>query len=316
MVNEKPKVSVIIPTYNRAELLPRAIKSVLEQTYQDFEIIVVDDGSTDNTEEVIKEFQEQDKRIKYIKHDKNKGGSAARNTGIKAAKGKYVAFLDSDDEWLQNKLECEVKILNNNKNCIICSTGYTFINERTGKIISKTIFKNQWVSYKDVLRGKCLTTNDFTVIRKAAIDIGGFDEKLPARQDWDFWIRITSIGRGIQIPINTVNKYVMRNDQISSGIKNKLQGTELLFDKHKRLFLLDSIAHTRILSNLGLMNLLNGSNTDAINYFQESHKYTKKWSKRAKLTIIIAIIKMFGGRGSKAIVSYYKFKNPNSYLLW
>ena len=92
-----PMVSVIIPTFNRAHLIGRAIKSVLNQTYQDFEIIVIDDGSTDNTGEIIRSFT--DKRIKYIKkYKKNKGISVARNIGIKVARGKYIALLDSDDE--------------------------------------------------------------------------------------------------------------------------------------------------------------------------------------------------------------------------
>jgi len=313
---KSPTVSVIIPTYNRAHLIGRAIQSVLNQTYKDFELIIVDDGSTDNTEDIIKEFQKKDKKINYIRHEKNKGGSAARNTGIKAARGEYIAFLDSDDEWLRNKLESEIEILNNKKDYVICSTGHTFIKEENEKIISKKCSKKQIISQKFVLRSECLTTNDFTVTKKATLKIGGFDEKLPARQDWDFWIRITSIGLGFQIPIITVNKYVMRNDQISSGIKNKLKGTEIIFKKHKKLFLLDSIAHKRILGTLGLMNLLNGSNVDAIKYFRESYKYTKKWSKKAKLAIIIVVIKIFGDRGCKALVYYYKFKNLNSYLLW
>ena len=95
-----PKVSIIIPTYNRANLLPRAIKSVLSQTFKDFELIVINDGSTDNTEEVIKKFQKKDERIKYILHKDNKGEAAARNTGIRIAKGEYIASHDSDDEWL------------------------------------------------------------------------------------------------------------------------------------------------------------------------------------------------------------------------
>jgi len=86
MAEKAPKVSVVIPTYNRAHLVGRAIRSVLNQTYQDFEIIVVDDGSTDNTKEVVKSFN--DPRIRYIRHEKNRGGSAARNTGIRAARGK------------------------------------------------------------------------------------------------------------------------------------------------------------------------------------------------------------------------------------
>jgi glycosyltransferase involved in cell wall biosynthesis len=319
-MNKNPTVSIIIPTYNRAHLVGRAIQSILDQTYKDFELIIVDDGSTDNTENIIREFQKKDKRIKYICHKKNRGGSAARNTGVKNSSGYFLSFLDSDDQWLANKLRTEVKILNNNKDCIICSTGYTYIDEKNGKMNNKIrrgiIIKKQFVSQKIVLRAECFATTDFTVTRNAILKIGGFDEKLSARQDWDFWIRITSIGLGIQIPIYSVIHYTMRNDQISSGIKNKLQGTEILYKKHKNIFLLDPIAHRRILNNLGLMNLLNGSNFNAVAYFWESYKYTNKWSKRVKLAVIIAIIKIFGVYGSKAIASYYKFKNPNSYLLW
>jgi len=100
---KNPTISVIIPTYNRANFIDVAIKSVLNQSYQDFEIIIVDDGSTDNTEEIVKNFN--DFRINYFFHKFNQGISAARNTGIKACQGKYIAFLDSDDEWLPEKLD-------------------------------------------------------------------------------------------------------------------------------------------------------------------------------------------------------------------
>ena len=105
----KPTVSIIIPTYNREQLIARSIKSVLNQTYQDFEIIIVDDASTDNTEEVISNFN--DKRIRYIRHEKNKGAAAARNTGIRAARCDYIAYQDSDDEWLPEKLARQMELL-------------------------------------------------------------------------------------------------------------------------------------------------------------------------------------------------------------
>ena len=95
-------VSVIIPTHNRSDFLRSAIASVLNQTYQDFELIVVDDASTDNTAEAVAEFN--DERIKLLRHDTNKGGSAARNTGILASECDYIALLDDDDEWLLEKL--------------------------------------------------------------------------------------------------------------------------------------------------------------------------------------------------------------------
>ena len=105
MDNINPTVSVIIPEYNRSKLLSLAIESALNQTYQDLEIIVIDDGSTDNTKEVVEGFIKQDSRVKYIQHENNKGASAARNTGIMSAKGEYIAFLDSDCQWMPEKIE-------------------------------------------------------------------------------------------------------------------------------------------------------------------------------------------------------------------
>ena len=110
--NLSPKVSVIIPTYNRNKLVLDAIDSVLEQTFQNFEIIIVDDGSTDNTKTHIDSYQKKDTRIKYI-FQENQGVSIARNTGLEAAQGEYIAFLDSDDRFLIDKLERQVFILEN-----------------------------------------------------------------------------------------------------------------------------------------------------------------------------------------------------------
>ena len=109
----KPLVSVVIPTWNRAGLIVRAINSVLSQTYSNWELIIVDDGSTDNTDEVVKKFQENDTRIRFIKHEKNSGGnSVPKNIGIKNAAGEYIAFLDSDDEYLPEKMEKQINLFN------------------------------------------------------------------------------------------------------------------------------------------------------------------------------------------------------------
>jgi glycosyltransferase involved in cell wall biosynthesis len=106
---DDPIVTVVTPTYNHAETLPRAIESVLDQTFEDFEYIIVDDASTDNTKSVVEPYD--DDRIHYVRNEENKGGSAARNTGITKARGRYVAFLDADDEWLPGKLAAQVECL-------------------------------------------------------------------------------------------------------------------------------------------------------------------------------------------------------------
>src|SRR5262249_34375929 len=133
-----PQVSVIIPTHNRAKSLQAAITSVLNQTYRDFEIIVVDDASKDNTEHVVRRFR--DERIKYIRCAVNKGEAGARNKGVKASAADYIAFLDDDDEWLPRKLELQVALMDS------CSlkvggvySGYVEIDKTTGRIIGETI---------------------------------------------------------------------------------------------------------------------------------------------------------------------------------
>lgn len=111
---KEPTVSIIIPTYNRSKTIKRSINSVLYQTYDDFEIIVIDDGSSDGTDKVIKEFN--DSRIKYVRHELNRGASAARNTGIKLSRGKYIAFQDSDDVWVPDKLEKQMNVFKSSEN--------------------------------------------------------------------------------------------------------------------------------------------------------------------------------------------------------
>ena len=114
-----PNVSVILPAFNRVSLLGRAIDSILSQTYSDFELIVVDDCSTDNTEQFVAELASKDGRIRYIKHSENSGVATARNTGIDLSAGRYIAFQDDDDEWLPDKLERHVAILDSLPNDVV-----------------------------------------------------------------------------------------------------------------------------------------------------------------------------------------------------
>ena len=186
-----PKVSVIISTYNRADLLPRAIESVLAQTFTDFELIVVDDCSTDITQEVISKFT--DPRVFPIRHENNAGGSAARNTGIAYAKGEYMAFLDDDDEWVESKLARQARILDeSDPRVALVYTWFDFIEapsrkRRTGSrsTMSGDISENMlgWEMPAP--------TSTYMIRAEAARQMDGFDETLPLAQDLDFLIRIS-----------------------------------------------------------------------------------------------------------------------------
>lgn len=182
-----PTVSIIIPTYNRVCLVERAVRSVLNQTYQEFELIVVDDGSDDDTPKVVKSFK--DKRIRYIRHQENKGGSTARNSGIKVAKGQFIAFLDDDDEWLSEKLEKQIVVLE--KLSEEWGVVYTGRYEKS-KGGDETIQLPGYSSdiYRQLFLG-CFIGGSTTLVRHSCFDkIGLFDESLLRHQDWDIFIRI------------------------------------------------------------------------------------------------------------------------------
>lgn len=174
-----PTVSVIIPTYNRAHLVGRAIQSVFNQTYQDFEVIVVDDGSTDNTEEVVENFR--DHRIRYMRHSENCGYPIPCNTGIKVARGEYIAFLDSDDEWLPEKLRHQLNI-------------FQEANEDVGLVYSGfvRVYANGKVKkHKDSLKGILVGfPSRWLVKREVFENIEGFDETVAALSDAEISIRI------------------------------------------------------------------------------------------------------------------------------
>src|SRR4030042_5859454 len=227
-------VSIVIPTLNRAHLVARAIKSVLKQTYQDFEIIGVDDGSIDETEKVIKRCG--NKRIKYIKHQKTRGPSAARNTGIDASCGDYIAFLDSDDVWLPKKLEKQINLFKKN----IVKTGLTYcgvelIDQRSRNVKKKWSPKYRGYVFEKNLSANFIVSGSSTVIvqRKALEKAGKFDESLPSCEDWDLWIRIARHYEFDFAPEILVNCF-SHSKRISSNFERVRLGLKLFSNKYKK----------------------------------------------------------------------------------
>lgn len=190
-IDNNPTVSIIIPTYNRSRLLARAVKSVLNQTYQNFELIIVDDGSTDDTREIVAGFN--DKRIRYVRHEENKGEAAARNTGIKAARGGYIAYQDSDDEWLPEKLAKQMKLLEDASPEVgVIYTGFwkTENHKRTYVPFSWVSRKNGDI-HKELLKGNFIGSPAVLIKKECFNKVGLFDENLRNLVDWEMWIRIS-----------------------------------------------------------------------------------------------------------------------------
>lgn len=190
-MKKEPLVSVVIPTYNRVHTLSTSITSVLNQTYKNLEIVVVDDGSEDGTEEYIKGIT--DKRVRYRKSAMNGGPSAARNTGVELAQGEYVAFQDSDDEWMPDKLERQMELMLSDEKLalVYCEYGFYIDGELLSIVPSKDIpyEKKAGNLFCYLLRFALIGTPTLVVKKKAFMEEGGFNESLKAYEDYEFTLR-------------------------------------------------------------------------------------------------------------------------------
>ncbi len=181
------RISVIIPTFNRALKVARAVSSVLYQRYTDYEIVVVDDGSGDNTTASLKQFG---KRITQIVHAKNRGVSAARNTGIRSSKAPFIAFLDSDDYWLPGKLETQMRFFAAKPEAAICQTEEIWIRNGRYANPAKKHQKPTGDLFTPSLK-MCLISPSAVMLKRSLLEeVGLFDESLPACEDYDLWLRI------------------------------------------------------------------------------------------------------------------------------
>ncbi len=225
-----PTVSVIVPTFNRASVLPRAIESVLNQTYDDFELIIVDDASTDDTESVVTNFDRDE--INYIKLQENKGANAARNRGIHEAHGEFISFLDSDDEYLPHRLETSVNVLKQSSDSIVgVFHSYEYVQD--GEIQNISHVPKKKVELKDLISENLIGGLSCTMFRSKVIkEIGGLDESLPSSQDYDLYLRIAQNYDIIGIP-EILSKYYSNEEGIRDNYDLICEGQDRLLNKHK-----------------------------------------------------------------------------------
>lgn len=206
-----PSVSVLIPTYNRADALVRALTSVTSQSVQADEIIVIDDGSTDHTIDVI---HEQFPQVAYLKQE-NQGVSAARNTGIKQAKGEWIALLDSDDEWLPNKLEAQLALLKKHPGHKLVHSDEIWIRDGVRVNQMKKHTKKGGHIFQHCLP-LCAISPSASMIHRSLFDeLGLFDEALPACEDYDLWLRITANHPVLYCEEPLITKFGGHEDQLS-----------------------------------------------------------------------------------------------------
>lgn len=225
----QPLISVIIPCYNQARFTKEAINSALNQTYPHVEVILVNDGSTDDTAKMAAEYRD---KVKYI-YQRNAGTAAARNTGIRNSKGHLIALLDHDDIWLPYKLEYQLPYFMNNADVGMVYTGVRVFNAYTREITSDAL-PNQYLDVHDLLEW-CPVPGSTSVFRRDILDkVGLFDESLSGADDWDMWIRIAKQHKIIGC------KYILtesrtHSDNLKSDQEKQWIYCMALLDKHRMI---------------------------------------------------------------------------------
>jgi glycosyltransferase involved in cell wall biosynthesis len=204
-------VAVIVPTYNRVKTLERALDSVYAQSRQADEVCVIDDGSTDGTEQLLRD---QYPELIYIKQT-NRGVSSARNKGVETTTSRYLAFLDSDDEWLPQKLEQQLAALDADSDCRLVHSNELWI--RNGRRVNQMDkHRKRGGDIFEHCLGLCVISPSAVVMERVLFeDLGGFDESLPACEDYDLWLRLCSRERVLYIDEALLRKYGGHSDQLS-----------------------------------------------------------------------------------------------------
>ncbi|OGZ06576.1 MAG: hypothetical protein A2942_00275 [Candidatus Lloydbacteria bacterium RIFCSPLOWO2_01_FULL_50_20] len=272
-----PKVSIVIPTHNRPLLLARAIRSVLSQTFSDYEVIVVDDGDKPRVRDIVDALN--DDRFRYIAHHPaNQGGSATRNTGIKESHGEYVAFLDDDDEWLSEKLALQVEAIKGvDQEVGFVATGVENVTEH-GSTYNQTKNGTHDFSVIVLLRFKGFITSSLLIRRSVFDSVGFFDESLPSHQEVDLLIRITQVYKGVGIDLPLVRMDMTPHEHIGGDLLRRIRGRELLLAKHAGVYAKHKKAFAKQYFWLAIWCRDSGDRVKARTYFWKAFMLT--WNPR------------------------------------
>ena len=233
MMSTRPLLSVVLPTHNRARRLPAAVRSATAQTFRTIEVIIVDDGSADETPEIVERLAAEDRRIRYHRIAEPSGAANARNQGIAEANGEFIAFLDDDDTWYPTKVERQIEYLSEHPDVGAVSCHYRIEFEgkpRTYVWKGPTRLSAQALLWNDFAGGA-----SFIALRRSAFDesVIRFDERLPPCEDWDLWQRLASLRRFDVVP-GPLCTYVYHGEAALTGTRSKLYHGHVRFiEKHR-----------------------------------------------------------------------------------
>ena len=305
------KVSIIIPTYNRANFLQRSINSAFAQTFQDFELIVVDDCSIDNTKEIIENIKKSFPNIQYIFLEQNGGAANAINVGVKHSKGEFIAILDSDDEWMPTKLEKQLNAHKQSKSKKIglVGCGALLYNEK-GQFLGPFNVRLNELGLPYLLRKNYITQH--TLLPKKVLDeVGPRDTKLKVIYDWEMWIRIADKGYDFEFVSEPLFKYfIQQHGLVRSASMSKLIDEFLyltnkfssLYNKHKKYY-------SGLLHDIAIAYFLNRRYKDAFVYYW---KATKKFP--FQLETITNLVPFLVGRKLYTYIYHLKLLWNKDYL--
>ena len=218
-----PIISIILPTYNGGKYIDKSIKSVIAQSFSDWELLVVDDGSTDNTADIIKKYEEDDKKIIYLKNEVNLGIQKSLNYGLKKARGKYVARIDDDDTWVDaDKLRKQFDFLEDNREYVLVGTGVIVVDEDDNKIMQYILPTTDYKIRKNILMKNCFIHSSVMFRADSVESLGGYKEDNNSKniEDYDLWLRLGTHGKFANLSSHGVC-FMQRGGSISS--ENKIE---------------------------------------------------------------------------------------------
>lgn len=258
-VGASPVVTVVVPTYRRPDLLERALETVASQSFRDWELVIVDDnGATSQvqmaTEEVVGRFHD-DARVVYVVHEHNRGGGAARNTGIARARGAFVAFLDDDDAWEPQKLERQVARFSEVPSEVaLVYCRMRTVDERSGAVSTSGTDGTSHSLPRLLERNTVGSTSAVMVRRRALADVGGFDETLPSKQDIDLYVRLAQRYEFAFLDEVLLTRYLHDGESIGKNLDATIRAHEIFYAKHRALIERDpSVRRRRRLAEVHLL---------------------------------------------------------------